>query len=200
MKKRSEQGGITISTLLDDAIIFAVNAHSGMQRKRSSVPYILHPMEVAAIVGTMTGDEEVIAAAMLHDTVEDTPVTAEQILERFGPRVAELVASETEDKRPGIPPSESWRIRKEESLDVLRRSTDRDVKILWLADKLSNMRSFFRAWRIKGNAVWNDFNQKDPVLQAWYYRSISELLSELKGYEAWQEYDTLVNMVFEGVS
>lgn len=185
--------------LFEEAIRFAVTAHSGMQRRRESTPYILHPLEAAAIAGTMTSDTQVLAAAVLHDTVEDTDVTMEDILERFGPRVAMLVASETEDKRPGIPPKESWRIRKEESLRDLAEAMDPGVAVLWMSDKLSNMRAFYRAWRVRGNAFWNDFNQTDPAQQAWYYRTIAKLLSNLKSYEAWQEYNYLVNIVFEGV-
>ena len=175
-------------TLFEEAIRFAAEKHSGMTRKRESIPYILHPMEVATIAGTMSSDEEVLSAAMLHDTVEDTDTTLEEIRERFGPRVAALVASETEDKRPELAPEESWRIRKEESLEALRSAADPGVKVLWLGDKLSNMRSFYRAWKISGNAIWHSFHQKDPAQQAWYYRSIDEALSDLKSYEAWQEF------------
>ena len=83
--------------------------------KKSDLPYILHPMEAAVVVGTMTDDQNVIAAAALHDVVEDAGVTIEEIEEKFGKRVRELVASETEDKRADLPPSDTWRIRKEES-------------------------------------------------------------------------------------
>jgi len=185
--------------IFDEAIRFAVAAHSGMTRKRESTPYILHPLEVAVIAGRMTSDEEVLAAAVLHDTVEDTETTIEDIEKRFGSRVAALVASETEDKRYGIKPAESWRIRKEESLEMLKNTKDPGVQILWLGDKLSNMRSFYRAWKISGNAIWESFNQKDPVQQAWYYRSIDALLIDLKSYEAWREFHALVELVFEGV-
>lgn len=183
----------------DEAIKFAVDAHSGMQRRRESTPYILHPLEAATIAGTMTSDAQVLAAAVLHDTVEDTDVTIEDIEARFGPRVAMLVSSETENKRPDIPPKDSWRIRKEESLRDLAEAADPGVAVLWLSDKLSNMRAFYRSWRIRGNALWKDFNQTDPAQQAWYYRSIAELLRGLKSYEAWQEYNKLVNIIFEGV-
>jgi len=186
-------------TLFEEAIRFAVKAHSGMTRKRESTPFILHPLEAATIVGTMTSDEEVLAAAVLHDTVEDTEATMEEIEALFGARVAALVASETENKRPDVPRSESWRIRKEESLLLLKNASDPGVKLLWLGDKLSNMRSFYRAWRIGGNAIWESFNQKDPAQQAWYYRAVDELLSEFRGYDAWQEYHHFVETIFEGV-
>ncbi|MBR5381952.1 MAG: phosphohydrolase, partial [Oscillospiraceae bacterium] len=69
-----------------------------------------------------------------------------------------------------------------------------------LADKLSNMRSIYRMWMEQGDAAWEIFHEKDPEKQAWYYRSVVALLSELKGYEAWQELNKLVETIFEGVS
>ena len=186
-------------TNFEEAIEFAVKAHSGMYRKRESTPYILHPFEVATIAGTLTSDEEVLAAAILHDTVEDTDATIEEIEKKFGSRVAALVASETEDKRPGIPPEKSWRIRKEESLLNLRNATDPGVKILWLSDKLSNVRSFYRGFRISGHKIWESFHQKDVAQQAWYYRTVEELTDELKNTNVWQEYQQYVSLIFEGV-
>ena len=186
-------------TLFDEAIQFAVQAHSGMMRKRESLPFILHPLEVAVIVGTLTSDEQVLAAAVLHDTVEDTQTTLDDIRERFGERVAALVASETEDKRRDKPARETWMLRKVESLRELKNCPDPAVKVLWLCDKLSNMRSFYRGWKIRGNKMWEDFNQSDPALQAWYYRSIVKLLNEYRYCDAWQELNTLVETIFEGV-
>ena len=101
--------------LVSEAIAFAVKAHDGMRRKKSTDPYILHPMEAAVIVGSMTDDQNLIAAAALHDVVEDAGVDINEIEEKFGKRVRELVASETEDKRADLPPADTWRIRKEES-------------------------------------------------------------------------------------
>lgn len=182
--------------IFDEAIIFAAKAHSGMYRKNSKVPYILHPMEAATIAGTMTDDIEIIISALLHDTVEDTPVTLEEIEDKFGSRVADLVKSETEDKRANLPPGETWQVRKEESLEILKNTDDLGVKILWLSDKLSNMRSFYRKYKKCGNALWQDFNQKDPDKQFWYYNTIADILSDLKEFEAWQEYKLLINRVF----
>ena len=108
--------------IFDKAVIFAVKAHSGALRKGTGTPYILHPLEVAAIAGTLTKDPEILAACVLHDTVEDTKTTMEDIVSAFGERVAKLVASETEDKRGDMPPSDSWQIRKEESLRELKES------------------------------------------------------------------------------
>ncbi|MBR5446053.1 MAG: bifunctional (p)ppGpp synthetase/guanosine-3',5'-bis(diphosphate) 3'-pyrophosphohydrolase [Clostridia bacterium] len=182
--------------LVSEAIAFAVKAHDGMRRKKSESPYILHPMEAAVIVGTMTDDQNLIAAAALHDVVEDAEVSIEEIGERFGKRVQELVASETEDKRAELPPTDTWRIRKEESLEVLKNTDDIGVLMVWMGDKLANIRSIYRDWKVEGDAMWQRFNQKDPHEQAWYYRSIAKLTERLSDTSAWLEYKTLTELVF----
>ena len=167
-----------------------------MRRKKSSAPYILHPMEAAVIVGTMTDDQNLIAAAALHDVVEDAGITIEEIEERFGKRVRELVQSETEDKRADLPPASTWRIRKEESLNVLKNTDDLGVLMVWLGDKLANMRSIYRDFKAEGVQMWQRFNQKDEKAQAWYYRSIVDLTERLSDTSAWLEYKTLTDLVF----
>ena len=182
--------------LVSEAIAFAVKAHDGMRRKKSDAPYILHPMEAAVIVGTMTDDQNLIAAAALHDVVEDAGITIEEIETRFGKRVRELVESETEDKRADLPPESTWRIRKEESLSVLKNTNDIAVLMVWLGDKLANMRAIYRDFKVEGEAMWQRFNQKDVNEQAWYYRSIVTLTKALSDTLAWLEYKMLTELVF----
>ena len=182
--------------LVSEAIVFAAKAHDGMRRKKSEAPYILHPMEAAVIVGTMTDDQNLIAAAALHDVVEDAGITLEEIKEKFGRRVWELVRSETEDKREELPPAQTWRIRKEESLEVLKNTDDIAVLMVWLGDKLANMRAIYRDFKVEGVAMWQRFNQKDVNEQAWYYCSIAKLTERLSDTSAWLEYKTLTELVF----
>ena len=182
--------------LVSEAIVFAVKAHDGMRRKKSELPYILHPMEAAVIAGSITEDQHIIAAAVLHDVVEDAGITAEEIEERFGSRVCELVNSETEDKRADLPPADTWRIRKEETLRALKNTDDLGVLTVWLGDKLANMRSIYRDFKVEGEAMWQRFNQKDASEQAWYYQSIVKLTKRLSDTSAWLEYKTLTELVF----
>ena len=182
--------------LVSEAIAFAVMAHDGMRRKKSEAPYILHPMEAAVIVGTMSDDQNLIAAAALHDVVEDAGITIEEVETKFGKRVRELVESETEDKREDLPPGETWRIRKEETLSVLKNTNDIGVLMVWLGDKLANMRSIYRDWKVEGDAMWQRFNQKNVSEQAWYYSSIVKLTERLSDTSAWLEYKTLTELVF----
>lgn len=182
---------------LDEAIKFATDAHAGQKRKLVHEPYILHPLEAATIVAKLTRDEDVICAALLHDVVEDTPHELCEIREKFGNRVAELVGAETEDKRSHIAPEKTWRIRKEESLDHLRHTKDRGVQILWLGDKLSNVRSILNAYLQLGDEVWKAFNEKDKQKQRWYYESIAEALEKDFGDTGiFMEYKQIVTFIF----
>ncbi len=185
--------------LISEAIIFATKAHDSMRRKKSDLPYILHPLEAAVIVASVTEKQEVIAAAMLHDVVEDAGVTMSEIENTFGKRVAELVASETEDKRAELPPYITWRVRKEEAIELLKQTNDLDVKILYLGDKLANIRAVYSDWKKEGHSMWQRFNQKDPAQQAWYYRTIAENIRELSDTSAWQEFNKLIQIVFAEV-
>ena len=182
--------------LVSRAIIFATKAHDQMRRKNSEVPYIVHPLEAAVIVSTMTSDQEVIAAAVLHDVVEDTGVTIEEVYKEFGEYVRFLVASETENKREDQPADSTWKIRKEESLEDLKNAKDVNILKVWLGDKLANIRAIYEEWKVNGDKMWVNFNQKDPKEHAWYYKTIAEYTSALKEYRAWQEYNEIVKIVF----
>ncbi len=184
-------------SLLDHAIIFATRSHSGTMRKGTNIPYIVHPIEAASIVSTMTDEEEVIAAAVLHDVLEDTQATEQDLLAHFGRRITELVIGETEDKRRNLPPNLTWRVRKQETLTFLETRASKQAKMLALADKLSNLRSIYRDVYFIGDAVWERFNVKDKTMHAWLYRSTARALQDLEDYPAWQEYSYLVREVFD---
>jgi myo-inositol-1(or 4)-monophosphatase len=183
-------------SILDKAIIFAVDQHAGMVRKGTDVPYIVHPLEAAAIAASLTSDQEILAAAVLHDVVEDTAATAEEIAAEFGERVAALVASDSEDKMADVPAAESWKQRKFATIEALK-SASHEEKIVALADKLSNIRAIHRDYVAIGDEVWERFNQKDKELQGRYYRAIAEELAEFSACVAYGEYCWLVEAVFE---
>ena len=77
--------------LFEQACIFAAVAHRGATRKGGRIPYLVHPVEAAGIVAEMTDDEDLIAAAVLHDILEDTDVTYEELEQFFGSRIAGYV-------------------------------------------------------------------------------------------------------------
>ena len=177
--------------MIDKAITFATQAHEGQVRKGTSRPFILHPLEVGKIVASMTEDEEVISAAILHDTIEDCEDITEAILcEQFTPRVATLVAQESEDK------SKTWMERKSATIAHLKVAP-REIQMIGLADKLSNMRDIDRDYPECGEELWNRFRMKDKNVIGWYYKSIRESRTEtIAGTEAYIEYCELVEKNF----
>ena len=183
-------------TLLTEAIVFAAGAHDGVTRKGSCVPYIVHPMETVAIAASLTDDEEVLAAAALHDVMEDCGVSEQTLRERFGERVAALVAYDSQTQTAD--PCRSWNERKREAVRRIACG-GRDAKIITLCDKLSNMRAIHRDYLRDGEALFFRFHQHDKRRHAWYYRSCVALLrDELGESEAWCELDALVSCVFGG--
>lgn len=182
--------------LLDRAIVFAVRAHAGTERRGKGFPYIVHPLEAVEIVATMTADQELLAAAALHDTIEDTDVTVEQLRAEFGDRIAALVASESDIVVEGASEEQSWHARKQATIDRLARASH-DAKIVALGDKLSNMRAIARDYATQGDKLWNLFHAKDPKDHEWHYRGLADALRELKDTFAFQEFEQLINQVFK---
>ncbi|MHC1787749.1 MAG: HD domain-containing protein [Christensenellales bacterium] len=182
--------------ILKRAIAFAAEKHQGQVRKGTKIPYIVHPMEAAAIVATMTDDREIISAAVLHDTLEDCQGVTPAVLEvLFGARIAGLVLEESEKKQADA--AGSWTERKQATIDHLNDDECSQAhRMLTLADKLSNLRAIHRDQRHHGEQVWQRFNQKDKAKQAWYYRSIGDALLSLEAHDAWREYAALLDSVF----
>lgn len=185
--------------MVEEAILYATVMHQGSVRKRKNIPSILHSLEVAQILATMTEDQEIIAAGILHDIVEDTDGTLCELRHRFGDRVALLVDSETEPALRDEDRERSWQRRKEQSILKLKNSTDVGVKMLWLADKLSNIRSLAQDYSENGEGVWAFFHQKDPEMHCWYYRTVAEYLElELNRTGAYKELIKHINYLWPG--
>lgn len=183
------------TAIVDKAIIYATRAHQGTGRKGKGYPYIVHPLEAMAIVATLSSDPELLCAAVLHDTVEDTPATVEDIRREFGPRVAQLVAAETDQKTATDGTPLTWQQRKQRDMDLLRIAP-LDVKIVALGDKLSNMRAIVRDYAEQGDAVWQLFRIKDKASHAWRYRGLRDALSDLSATPAYQEFSHLIDTLF----
>lgn len=175
----------------DRAIEFATKAHEGQFRKGTKRPYIVHPVEVADIVSGMTQDEEIISAAVLHDTIEDCPGVTKEILAReFSERVADMVAKESEDK------SKTWLARKSATIEYLR-TAPREVQMIGLADKLSNMRDIDRDYPVCKEELWNRFRMKDKNIIGWYYKGVRDALRDnFRDIPAYQEYCRLIEKNF----
>lgn len=175
------------------AVMFAAKAHAGQTRKGNDIPYIYHPMEVLQILTEMGCDEDVKIAGVLHDTVEDTDTTIDDIKAEFGDNVASLVGGHTEDK------SKTWVERKSEDLNSLKNGNI-SLKAIVFADKLSNILSLYDDYKVLGDVVYDRFNANKDM-QAWYY---GELLKVFKEYsselstELVDEYIQIFNELFAG--
>jgi guanosine-3',5'-bis(diphosphate) 3'-pyrophosphohydrolase len=177
--------------LIEEARSFAEKAHKGQKRRLSDDPYFVHPESVAKILQEASLSDELIAAGYLHDTVEDTNVNLHDIRERFGDKVAEIVAGNTEDK------TKTWEERKEHTIQSVKTASF-EVKCLIAADKLDNLRSISLS-SLKNGDIWSHFNRGKKE-QAWYYESIAKALFEnVKKEEVppfFSTYESLVKEVF----
>lgn len=156
---------------INEAIRFATERHAGQKRKGTDMPYIVHPMEVMSILSSMNADEETIIAGVLHDTVEDTETTIDEIERLFGSRVSNLVEFHSEDK------SKTWQERKKIAIDRATNANIEEKKLI-LADKLSNLRAICRDYVLYGDELWERFNA-GPEKQAWYYGAMTDALKAL---------------------
>jgi (p)ppGpp synthase/HD superfamily hydrolase len=149
-------------------------------------------MEVMQILTENNCSHLVIAAGILHDTLEDTGTTPAEILDRFGESVLKIVAAESEDK------SKSWKERKQATIDHLAGAS-LEAKLVCCADKLSNLRSMAADLNDVGEKLWERFNA-DKADIAWYYRGIAEALPDLAGYKMYQDLKELYDAVFVNLS
>ena len=143
-----------------EAFEFAYAAHKGDCRKSSTIPYIVHPLDVASILMKNNAPENVVIAGLLHDVVEDTSICLSEIKDRFGDGVATLVngASEPEELvNAGNGKIENWRERKDHTIEFIKGARH-DMKLLTCADKLANIRDIIRDYDRLGEDLWDRFN------------------------------------------
>jgi (p)ppGpp synthase/HD superfamily hydrolase len=156
------------SAMIFDAVEYAARAHRDHFRKGTKIPYIIHPISVAKILIEYDCLEEVIIAGLLHDTIEDTAVTLEDIHRSFGEKVASLVKAVSEPDK-----SDTWENRKRHTIEYLK-TAPMDVLLLSCADKLDNIRSIKEDYERFGESVWKRFRRaKDS--QEWYYSALADL-------------------------
>ncbi|MBP9990413.1 MAG: bifunctional (p)ppGpp synthetase/guanosine-3',5'-bis(diphosphate) 3'-pyrophosphohydrolase [Bacteroidales bacterium] len=184
------------SAILDKAIVYAVKAHSNTERRGKGFPYIVHPMEAVSIVATMTSDQDLLAAAALHDVVEDTDITVAQIREEFGDHIAYLVEMESDKFTNPKGENLGWKDRKLASLERLA-SAPKEVKIVAMGDKLSNMRAIAMDYRKIGDVLWDRFHAPNGKIDhEWRYRALVKAFDAISDTDAYKEFSALVDEVF----
>lgn len=162
----------------------------GQRRKGSDLPYIVHPVEVWQILRNNGCSLTVQIAGVLHDTLEDTGTTPDEIEKLFGKEVVALVRNESEDK------TKTWKERKQTTLDHLKESSI-EVMQVCCADKLSNCNAQLYDFTQIGPALFDRFNKEStPELQGWYYKGIVEALKPLEGMKMYADLKDVVQKVY----
>jgi guanosine-3',5'-bis(diphosphate) 3'-pyrophosphohydrolase len=172
--------------LVLDAAHYAAQKHASQRRKgQSAEPYVNHLIEVAHLVSTVAPEQDtnLVVAALLHDTIEDTGITALELVERFGLDVADLVVELTDDK--SLPKAERKRLQIEHAPNMSARA-----QVIKLADKISNLRAVLASppadWGYErkkeyfewGKKVVEALSQPNPILKAEFektYRRFGEV-------------------------
>ena len=174
--------------MYSNALIFAIEAHKNQKRKDDK-PYIFHPVSVAMELAKNGADDDLISAGLLHDTIEDTTVSYDELEEKFGENIAKLVLSDTEDKKL------SWEERKKAAIEFLRTTDDYNTKMLICADKLANVRDIKSSIEKNGDDTWTIFRYgKDK--QKWLYNELVDALKSLNNLPMYQEFKQIVTEIF----
>jgi len=167
-------------SIVSQALLFATQHHQHQHRKGTKIPYMVHLLNVCKLVAENNCSDEVLAAALLHDVVEDTDVTIDEIEEKFGNHVAEIVRGATElDKleKKAIEKESSWQERKEHTIHFLQHGASTDQLLVSGADKLDNLRSIVYDHKRIGEKLWSRFNASKEQ-QAWYYSALASIIQD----------------------
>jgi len=139
-------------------------------------------------------NEDIIVAGLLHDILEDTNKTGEDIKNEFDETILKLVIGASEEL--GGREDRSWEARKKHTIQTLKNASH-DVKLVSCADKLSNIRSMLRDYEIDKENLWNRFTVNDPEMHRWYYEGLVESLASLAGYKMYEEFKMIVKVLFD---
>ncbi|MDR6999896.1 HD domain-containing protein [Neobacillus niacini] len=176
--------------VVEKALQIASKAHVGQYRKLTDIPYFTHPVAVGMLLMKAGYFDEVVAAGILHDTIEDTDLTLEDIKREFGEKIAEIVAGCSEPDK-----SLSWEKRKEHTIEFLKTAS-KEIRAVACADKLHNIRSIRNEYEQMGDRVWERFN-RGKEKQKWYYTNIVESLGYQGDLSLLEELRNEVDLLFQ---
>jgi (p)ppGpp synthase/HD superfamily hydrolase len=176
--------------IIDHALQIAAIAHEGQYRKNTKIPYIVHPVAVGMILQEAGYSEEMVAAGILHDTIEDTELTIADIEREFGTEIAAIVAGCSEPDK-----SLSWEERKEHTIEFLKTAPV-EIRVVACADKLHNVKSIRTDEEQNGDTVWTRF-RRGKVQQEWYYRNVIGSLGYASKFPLLEELELEVNRLFQ---
>lgn len=162
------------SPRLEKAIQKASILHRDQERKANGVPYISHLFAVALILSRYTKNEDTLIGGILHDTVEDTTYTPQQLRNDFGAKILRIVMGVTEPPKRKVP---SWQKRKDAYLRALAR-VPKESLMVCAADKISNLASIRDAYTLHGKDIWKEFSAPSPEKYLWYHGAVLKILQK----------------------
>ncbi len=176
---------------VEKAIYFATKAHNGQNRKMEDVAMIFHPFTVGMILQRAGCCDDIIISGLLHDVIEDTPYTKEDIEKRFGKKIANIVDGVSESDK-----SLPWKVRKQETIDHVK-DAGIEVKLVECADKINNLESIYIDLQREGEEVWSKF-KRGREDQEWYHRNVYEsiIANTDKKHPLFKRQKVLIKKVF----
>lgn len=180
-----------VNLKIQKALNFAAIKHKDQLRKKSDIPYIVHPAECMQILTQLNCNENIIIAGILHDIIEDTDTGLQEIKDLFGDKIAELVNNVTEQNKD-LP----WQTRKDNYFEHIEKC-DIDSHYVCFADKLANLRSIYADYLEMGDLIWEKFNSRKDC-QDWFYKKVYTMLkeTEIAKTELYKEYGELLKLLF----
>lgn len=171
-------------SLIERALRIAALAHKDQVRKEGNTPYIVHPVMVALDLKTRGFSDEIVAAALVHDVLEDTDFSEEQLESELGSSVMEIVRAVTNDD------SLSWEQKKLHYIETVRSGSE-GAKAVATADKVHNAKSLLAAHKQQGEALWSHF-KAGKEMKIWFEKAMLEMLKETWENPLVSEYESLV--------
>ena len=172
-------------SILETATRIAVRAHATQKRKEGDLPYVSHPFMVALKLEKYDFPDTIIAAALVHDVLEDTDYGEENLHNELGDEVFAIVKAVTNDD------SLSWEEKKTKYIESVRNGSD-GAKAVATADKVHNMESLLIAYGEQGPKIWEHFN-KGKEKKIWFEEEMLKMLRETWQHPLVDEYDELLH-------
>lgn len=178
-------------TEVEKAIHFATIAHDGQRRKNEDIPMIFHPISVGFMLKEYGCKDGIVIAGILHDIIEDTKYTYEDITSQFGESVARLVQYASEPDK-----SLSWQQRKQHTLEYTK-TIPLDAKLIVVCDKISNLSSEHDNYQAIGDRIWDKLKEGRNK-QEWYYRGILDSVRyNEENNLLFDRYEEILNYLFK---
>lgn len=178
---------------VEQAIYFATKAHMGQKRKTENIDMIFHPMTVGYMLKDNKMEDECIIAGLLHDVIEDTKYTGQDVINEFGIEAYNIIEEVSEDKS-----IKNWKERKIKAIEKIKNASF-NGKMVECADKIHNLETLYDIYLKEGQKVWDNFNSTKEE-QKWYYTEMyNAVISGINTNDLIKRYEKILNKVFEEV-